>query len=376
MNLFLRIDINIVAFILLTMIFAIAFHQLERQDPINRIFLAVSQIIIHLLILETATCIINGRPELWLIPIANLLHILLFTLAPVSTCYWFFLFRQLIFPQETIPRKKLLLFIIPLAVNGVITLLSPLFHFVFYIDGNNVYHRGSLYLVSAVITYSYIICALLTVIIHRRKLPKQDSYLLIIFVGFPIVGAMVQTMFYGPLLIWSCSAFSLIIAYSSLRQRMVHLDELTGAWDRGSFDYYVSNRLMQEDESCGVIYADLDRLKMINDTYGHMEGDYAIKTAVSIIRNEIRKNDIIVRMGGDEFLVMLNCNTKEELHKTIDRIDTAFMLYNKNSEKEYRLECSFGADIYDSQYNSFAQFLNHIDNLMYRNKNRKKEFGN
>lgn len=372
MNTFLRIDINILAFILLVLVIIIAYQQLELQDSLNRLFLRIARIILHILIIETATCIINRRPELWLIPITNVLHILLFVLAPISTCYWYYLIRKLIFPEESVSMPRKLLYVIPLVVNGIMTVLSPVYHFIFYIDGSNVYHRGSLYLVSAAITYVYIIGAFLTAIRFRKKLPKQDANLLMIFIGFPIAGALVQTFLYGPLLIWSCSAFALVIAYAFLQQRMVHLDDLTGAWDRRSFDYYIVSRLEQSYERFGAVYVDVDRLKEINDTYGHLEGDYAIKTAVDIIRNEVRKNDIIVRMGGDEFLIVINCDSKEDLYKTIERIETAFVVYNKNSKKEYRLECSFGADMFDSQYSSFEQFLNHIDNLMYCNKNKKK----
>jgi diguanylate cyclase (GGDEF)-like protein len=173
---------------------------------------------------------------------------------------------------------------------------------------------------------------------------------------------------------FSCAAFSLVITYNFLEQRMVHLDSLTGAWNRRSFDYYIANRLKHNsDEKMGIIYFDLDKLKYINDSYGHREGDLAIKTSINIIKSVIQKKDIIVRMGGDEFIIVMDCETKEEIDKAVEIINEAFIQFNVTSDMSYKLECSFGADIFNSEYSSIEQFLNHIDNMMYRNKRLKYE---
>lgn len=372
MSVFLRVDINIVAMVMLLLVYFLAYHRLEKQDALNKLFFQVSILIIHELFLETLSCIINKRPELWLISVSNLIHICLFTLAPILTSYWYFLIRKIIFPNEEIFKKRYYLLLLPVAINFVLVILSPIYHFVFYIDSSNTYHRGSLYLLAALFSYGYIVYGLIIIFINKKKLPKQDVSLLLVFNGFSISGGIIQTLLYGPLLLWSCAAFSLVIAFIFIQQRMVHTDVLTGAWDRGSFDYFISQKIQYNDKKFGLIYVDMDHLKDINDNYGHMEGDYAIKMAVSIIRGEIHKNDIIVRLGGDEFLVILDCDTREALNITIDRIETSFQLFNHNSTKRYQLECSLGADIFDPRSNHMDQFIHHIDTLMYQNKNDKK----
>lgn len=57
---------------------------------------------------------------------------------------------------------------------------------------------------------------------------------MLIFAGLPLIGGVLQTLFYGYLFMWSGAAFALVIVYIFLQQRMVHLDDLTGAWDRVS----------------------------------------------------------------------------------------------------------------------------------------------
>lgn len=372
MDVFLRIDINIMAMILLGLVSLNAYKSLDRQDSLNRVFLIVSFIIIVQLFFETVTCIINKRPEQWLVPISVFLHICLFTIAPILTCYWYLFIKNLVVSDEAIVKKSNIILLIPVIISILLTLLSPFYNFVFYIDSSNVYHRGPLFNISAAITYLYILYGFILIVKNRRKIVKQEFVPLCIFSVLPVIGGLVQTLFYGTLLMWSGTAYSLVIVYIFLQQRMVHLDALTGVWNRGSFDYYVSQRLKQKNnDKLGIIYFDIDGLKNINDSYGHVEGDLAIKTSIAIIKRVIRKNDIIVRMGGDEFLIILDCESNVDLGETINRINASFSQHNKNSEKSYELECSFGADIFNSEYSSIDQFLRHVDNLMYENKRNK-----
>jgi len=372
MGVYLRVDINIVAMVMLLLVYSLAYKRLEKQDSLNSLFSMLSLLVIHQLFFETLTCIINKRPELWLIPITNIIHILLFTITPILTCCWYFLIRRIIVPNQEAFKKRYYVFFLPVLINVVLVVLSPMFHFIFYIDSNNVYHRGFLYLVAAACSYGYIIYGLIMVFFRRKNLPKQDVSLLLVFNGFSVCGGLVQTLIYGPLLLWSCSAFSLVIAFIFMQDRMVHLDSLTGAWDRGSFDYYFSNQLQYNTRKFGFLYIDIDKLKDINDNYGHLEGDYAIRTSINIIRSELSKQDIIVRMGGDEFLIISECNTREDLQTMIDKIESAYESYNFRSTKHYLLECSFGADIFDPTVNKLEQFINHVDALMYQNKQEKR----
>ena len=194
------------------------------------------------------------------------------------------------------------------------------------------------------------------------------------FVILPSIGGLFQSLIYGILLMWSSCAFSLVLVYIFLQQRMIHLDSLTGAWTKGSLDFYMSRRSKQfSRESFGAILIDFDNLKEVNDKYGHIEGDCALKTFIEIIRNVLRKSDILVRIGGDEFIIIMDCDSNCILEKTIERINKSLAIYNDNSGKEYMLGCSSGSDVFSEKYNSIEQFLRHVDILMYDNKKLKKK---
>lgn len=374
METFLRIDINIIAIFLLFTVYSMAKKRLDKKDKLNIEFLKSSKIIIIQLIIETSTCIINKRSGNMLIIISYFLHVLLFSVAPLLAYNWYRLVKNLIFPQIRKNKFEKVGFIIPVIINFVLTVLSFRYHLVFYIDQKNVYNRGSLFLIFVIITYFYFIITFFYIIKYRKRILKREFNLFFLFGILPLLGGVIQGLIYGPLLMWSTAAFSLVLVYTFLQQRMVHIDSLTGAWDRSSFEHYMSTKLCRDNSiKTGLIYVDVDELKKINDKYGHIEGDYVIKESIACIKRVLRKNDIIVRMGGDEFIVIVDCQRTEEIEKIIKKMEASIELYNQNLDKEYQISCSFGGGIYDNKEGSVKEFLNHIDGLMYQNKVLKKD---
>jgi diguanylate cyclase (GGDEF)-like protein len=373
MNSYFRIDINLVAAVVLLLIGIIAYRRLDRTDKLNRAFLLTSVIIIFQLIIEGLTCLINTRPETWLVPVSVILHLSLFITAPFLTMYWYFLLRKLVIPDDQSKMALRLALWIPQILNLVLVLLSPLLHLVFYIDDSNVYQRGDWFLVSSIITYYYLILATILIIRNSRKIDRHDYILLIISTLLPLLGGLFQTLFYGILVMWSSVAFALIIVFMFLQQRLVRLDGLTGAWNRESYDFYITQRLrLRPKDSFGAIYVDLDHLKEINDRFGHFEGDNALKQAVHILRTALRPQDVIARMGGDEFIVIVDCQTQNELDAIYSLIHDHLRDYNKASGNLYQLGLSTGAALYDEKYPGIESFVRHIDQLMYEEKRRKR----
>lgn len=374
MSVFLRIDINLVAFLILSIIFIMARKRLDDSDPFNYAYLKIVPIILSQLLLEALSCIINHKDEDYLIVLSYLIHISLYIVGTVLGYKGYLLIRNLVMPGQVLTKNIRILFRLPLIINIVLTGLSPIFHFAFYLTKENVYYRGNFYFITVITTYFYLICILILIVKNKARLSEYEFSLLVTFGLLPMIGGIVQAIFYGSLLMWSSTAFALVVMYSYLQQRMVHLDYLTGVWSRGSFEFYIKKRLSDHDSNrLGIIYCDIDRLKEINDEHGHLEGDSAIKTATRIFKNSIRKTDIIVRMGGDEFIIVLESVTTEILDATLKRINQAFEEYNQSSQKKYELSCSFGSDILNSDFETIEQFIHHVDTLMYENKKSKKE---
>lgn len=373
MDVFLRIDINLVSMLMLGLVFLIAYRRLDVKNILNRVYLTTILVVMTLLFVEALTVIINRRPEPILIPVSYGLHMLLFAIAPILSCAWYLLIRNFTTVGDKLSDKIRALIIVPVLINLIFTALTPIFDFYFVIDSNNIYARGEQFFISVIFTYAYLILGVFYIMHNKKSIITQEFLLLVIFSVIPILGGVFQWAYYGVLLMWSSAAFALIFVYIYLQERLIHLDILTGTWTRKSFDYYIAKKLRQKVvEPFGGIFFDIDHLKSINDEYGHAEGDEAIKEVIDRVRGLITSGEVIARLGGDEFIIISDSNSIERLKNLISDIELSFSVFNENKVKPYQLSCSFGYGLYSEEFKSIDRFLRFIDHRMYQNKKRQE----
>jgi diguanylate cyclase (GGDEF)-like protein len=153
-------------------------------------------------------------------------------------------------------------------------------------------------------------------------------------------------------------------------------DELTGLFNRRGFFELARSMLSTARltrQPLTLIFADLDGLKQINDEHGHEEGDEAIREAACLLQQTFRQDDIVSRIGGDEFVVLSRADNLENLPDIERRLDRRFDAFNQSSGKPYQLGCSLGgtvipADSVEPLDNVLAQ----ADRLLYAAKRRRK----
>ena len=366
---FLRIDINLIAMMMLFMVFIIAYRCLDQKDLLNRAYLFTLVVVFIQNGIEALTCIINGMGAIEFVIASNVLHVILFGIAPLLSSLWYVLVRQFITSRKRLSQKQQIMIFTPVVINAILSILSPFLGLYFKIDTLGIYSRGNLFMVSMAITYAYFFISMIHIIRNRHKILINEVLLLILFNLIPVVGALFQALFYGVLLAWSSAGFSLVIVYIYLQERLVHLDEMTGAWTRRSFDYFMEKRLKQKSvDPFGGIFFDIDHLKVINDQYGHAEGDYAIIEIVSRIKGLVKSNEIIARLGGDEFIIISDDSDILRLKELIEDIKLSLSVFNENSGKAYELSCSYGYGLYSEEFKSMDQFLRFIDHRMYETK--------
>lgn len=372
MSTFLRIDIDIMAMIVLAGTFALVYKLLDK-NIINKWFLRIAVFVMIELFCEALSCIVNSSHILALRPLAVFLHIVLFINGPFIIYLWcIFVYKWIMFDDsDSFVRSKALL--IPLAIDIFFTLISPVTGAIFFISEQNVYIRGTLYFVPVATAYFYIFYSFFIIYRQRRRLLKEEYLPLVLFGVLPSIGGLLQVIFYGALLMWSAAAFSLVVVFILIQEKRMQYDPLTGAITKVSFDRYIGYRAYKDKEvkPFGIIFIDLDDFKKINDIYGHIEGDHALKQFVYLIKSVLSETDVVARFGGDEFVVLVEKTTFAELEKVVQKIDMIFEQYNNNSGKQYRLEYSCGYDLFDVKKYKIRQFMDYVDNLMYTNKKKK-----
>lgn len=107
------------------------------------------------------------------------------------------------------------------------------------------------------------------------------------------------------------------VIISNLHQQ-VYFDALTGLYNRKYF--YMKFSELRTISSMSLLLIDIDNFKRINDTYGHIMGDYVLQQFSEILKQNTRKNDIIARWGGEEFAIILPFTDIEEAYKISSRI--------------------------------------------------------
>ncbi len=188
------------------------------------------------------------------------------------------------------------------------------------------------------------------------------------------------TVVYTGIEIALCSVFAInfnrykrgeFIARTEL-QRIYTTDHLT----------QIGNRVRLEDESekwlvycntyglqLSLVLIDVDNLKKVNDQYGHLVGDLVLFEIAQIMHKKLRKNDVCVRWGGDEFVLLLPNTNAEEAKKLAQRINNAITKHEFNPD--IRMTCSFGtAEMEDGL--SLQQLIRKADASMYNAKKTSK----
>ena len=151
-------------------------------------------------------------------------------------------------------------------------------------------------------------------------------------------------------------------------------DALTGLRNRTGFDVYGMSYLQQcqrEGKNSAIVFADVNRMKMINDKFGHQQGDLALCTVAAAIKKSMPVGWIAVRYGGDEFIMVGECTDQEEADSIKERLV-------ENLEKEklarklvFPLTASFGAVLmHPGEKYSFDEYLRKADKAMYVTKQK------
>lgn len=147
-------------------------------------------------------------------------------------------------------------------------------------------------------------------------------------------------------------------------------DSLTSLYNRS----YLEKKIQQLDSGTnlpiGVIMADLNGLKLINDTYGHYEGDLLLKKMAQILEQSCRGDDIIARWGGDEYVILLPETNKKAVKKVVQRINkkisNEFLEFDDGTKLP--LSAALGYGVKKHYYQDIFDILAAAENEMYKNK--------
>lgn len=242
------------------------------------------------------------------------------------------------------------IFRILVMIGFMITLTSPVTHFAFYLDENNIYHRNPGVFLIPVLSFAYMIYDTVKLIVLSRKIDslegrREATTLSVFFIPCALL-SLLQMFVYGCTTAQVGFTLGFMIVYLVGQQNKISKDALTGLNNRREFEKQFDNMVKGAGKIL-VSMIDVDFFKHINDTYGHVEGDSAIKNIALVLSKACAKcksegDFFLSRYGGDEFVIL-----SKEFSEGVDRmlleaIQTELAAVNQKKDKPYTLQLSIG----------------------------------
>ncbi|XAM52887.1 hypothetical protein TVTCOM_30010 [Terrisporobacter vanillatitrophus] len=362
------IDVDIIVVIFLVVILHAYKTKFKMNEKINKTYVYIIITTIIIIILEILDKILLLHHNTILVPITKIINIIGFGLSPMVSFLWMVYLLQY-FNMEL--RSKLM--IIPLIINLAISLLSYKYGFIFEVNNINIYSRGVFFLTSIFITYFYFMTSLIIIFKNKEKTEDKEYINLIMFEAIPFIAAIIQIFFNNLLLIWGSVGISLVIHYIYLQEKLLRYDNLTGVWNRMTSELYIYNNFINKNRSFSLVYVDVNDFKLINDTYGHNEGDKALINIANFLKDYFKSIGKVGRMGGDEFIIIIYKENGIQINSIIRDINIQLCKYNIELNKPYKLTISTGYKKFYNDYSQIADYIKDVDELMYINKQKIKK---
>jgi len=207
-----------------------------------------------------------------------------------------------------------------------------------------------------------------------RKMPHSKRIVSIMGDNFSIHAFSVTiNVFDSSLYIVSFTDISqTMLEHIKLQEKTIH-DPLTNAFNR---EYFEQNyeRLIQEytqnSSKLAIAVLDIDHFKLVNDNFGHDVGDEVLKGFVSTIQKYSRKDDILIRWGGEEFILILKVHSKDDLQRALEHIRKVISM--QNFDKVGKKTCSIGGTIYQPD-EAITKTIKRADEAVYEAKARGRD---
>lgn len=286
-------------------------------------------------------------------------------------------------------KKNKPLFVIlhlPFLALFLMSLSSPLTHYIFYIDDANVYQRGPYHILQVFCMNVYFIITSIQGLIRlfdKNEIAMKKKYISIsTLILWAFTAQMIQVCIPGYPTIEIGLVMALFSVYVELRNSIISIDQLTQINNRTQLLKYLSQKFKtfngnDSSKNLYLMVLDVDDFKHINDKFGHMEGDFALKlVADSLKKVAANTSCFISRLGGDEFVVVTEKENDSLAENLSETIRNQIMKDSSNTEKKYKISASIGFAKKDDNNSTVADLLKSADEAMYLNKQEHKKLAN
>lgn len=294
-----------------------------------------------------------------------------------TMCFFWFLYFEYLRGTALVKKKRRISrWSLGIWLMGLLLIGNWFGKYLFYIGEDGIYHRGPLFVLTYVLSYSYVFFSCVRVMINIRKNNSViDRSYLILLALFPLApGISGIFQFFYPRYPVACVTMALttLILYLHWIDQLIAVDPLTGLSNRKqlimSFEQWKKN--MGSHDMLYLLLVDANRFKYINDTYGHPEGDNALRMIAEALKDSCKnltKRAVIARYGGDEFVLLVTAESDIITEYLKKKINENLRLKAESENLPFELTVSIGtAGICGEE--SLKDLIARADKAMYKEK--------
>lgn len=306
---FIQFQLNIFAILLMIVLLAIIHIRSEVHSFGKQLLKATIMLTIAGLIIEPLTWIFDGADFWGGYFLEYSTNFFLFLIAPaiggmMLTYVDYHLHRDRSKVERRFYYQYWTLFTLLILI---LNFFIPLY---FHVDMDSIsYHSGDYSWFHFVVLSSMYIYMVAYLIRYQRIMISWKRNVYITFFSLPIIGMFIQLINSRLFFAWTSIAIVLLVVYTFMESTNGERDYLTNLFTRRSYEMYVTN-LLERQQQFGIVLIDIDDFKHINDEYGHHVGDQVLVGFGKILQHAFYPNELVVRLAGDEFLIVLEASPK------------------------------------------------------------------
>lgn len=293
--------------------------------------------------------------------------------------YFWFIYSETVQQSKLLWREYKIKRRLPLILLLILIALSNQCGLIFNIDGNSNESLGALYFLQVIITYGYILFTALKAVIISSKnegFDRQEKmYLLGAFAIPTLLAGIFQIFFPSVPLVCAGITVSLLLIYIDSINRLMLVDPLTRLNNRSRLMMYLSSKIKNTADGTQLylLIMDVDNFKTINDMYGHIEGDRALKLiARSLCLAGESRGLFVSRYGGDEFIAIYEtADGVNDVKHLCGDIEDTLAAVSSEANLPYALNVSIGYTKYSKIVRNIPEFIAMADAELYKQKQNK-----
>ncbi len=356
---------NIISAVVLLLFWLYSWNVLDRKSNINKLYFISLLLNLILIALTVTFNSINKINNISLI-FPRIAGGLIFALSPLLS----YLFLKFVCSYFSIPYKLKRLTKSIFSGFIFINVIVAIFSFKSKVSLESI--KITEYIVPFFISLIFLLYSVFVIFKSKKMLISFEYVYIIAMCLFTCSLVLIQFFASQTKYLWCSSTIILVFMFILIQQRELYRDSLTGARNRLVLKKCIDAHRRKPVENLSVVMIDLDYFKNINDSYGHSEGDYALRTFVRLLQKVFSDKGIVIRMGGDEFLVWIYEISTLEINELLKKMTKLVDKFNNKGSKPYRIKYSCASGTYDNSDVSIDEFIHEIDMKMYKNKLGKK----